>query len=358
MPSVRILGAGISGLSAAINLARKGMDVDVYDRARDSGHRFSGDFQGLENWSSEIDVVQELRKANIGINFDCDPFDRMGFSNGEDYIELKSERPIFYLVKRGTGKGTIDQGLKRQALDSGVRIHYGSRASEANVDIVATGPNPRNILKSVDKGAIFSTRSKDMTVVLANDRMAYKGYAYLIIKNGTGCICTVVMGKTNLLNSCFNNTLSFFRKRFGVDMSNARTVTGIIGFSLPHGFQRGKARFVGEAAGLQEIFWGFGIRSAAWSGYLAATSIAEGKDYARLAERRFKGYMKASVVNRYIWEKASSSDYSQVMRRLRKVKDVRKLMQSQYGYTAMRRIMFPFAYARLKPRYPSISRDF
>lgn len=46
MKSIKILGAGISGLIVAINLARAGYKVDVYERNKDVGMRFSGDLQG------------------------------------------------------------------------------------------------------------------------------------------------------------------------------------------------------------------------------------------------------------------------------------------------------------------------
>ena len=44
-----ILGAGLSGLSAATILARAGCEVHVHEIRSDSGARFDGDFQGIEN---------------------------------------------------------------------------------------------------------------------------------------------------------------------------------------------------------------------------------------------------------------------------------------------------------------------
>ena len=42
---VHVLGAGLSGLAAAIILARSGKDVHVHEIREDSGARFDGDFQ-------------------------------------------------------------------------------------------------------------------------------------------------------------------------------------------------------------------------------------------------------------------------------------------------------------------------
>ncbi len=50
MAHKKIIGAGLSGLTAAINLAKAGYKVDVYEENKDSGLRFNGDLQGLENW--------------------------------------------------------------------------------------------------------------------------------------------------------------------------------------------------------------------------------------------------------------------------------------------------------------------
>lgn len=37
------------------------------------GSRFHGDFQGLENWSGRLDILDELRAAGIETDFDCHP---------------------------------------------------------------------------------------------------------------------------------------------------------------------------------------------------------------------------------------------------------------------------------------------
>ena len=65
---VKILGGGVSGLTCAVNLAREGVDVEVYEIRNNSGCRFHGDFQGLENWSSRQDVLRDLQGKNIDLD--------------------------------------------------------------------------------------------------------------------------------------------------------------------------------------------------------------------------------------------------------------------------------------------------
>ncbi len=63
--TINIIGAGPAGLTAAIVLAKHGLKARVYEMSSDVGHRLNGDFQWLENWSSEKDIKEIL--GNIGI---------------------------------------------------------------------------------------------------------------------------------------------------------------------------------------------------------------------------------------------------------------------------------------------------
>ena len=52
--------AGLSGLAAATTLAKAGIEVHVHDVRENSGQRFDGDFQALENWSMDADFFDQL----------------------------------------------------------------------------------------------------------------------------------------------------------------------------------------------------------------------------------------------------------------------------------------------------------
>src|SRR3989344_6373004 len=95
MKTIKILGAGPSGLTAAINLAKANYPVEVYERGKDAGARFRGDLEALENWTSEEDVLDYFRRINININFDADPFYGMKISNGSRTWDIKTQRPAF-----------------------------------------------------------------------------------------------------------------------------------------------------------------------------------------------------------------------------------------------------------------------
>jgi len=99
---VNIVGAGLAGLTAAIVLRKQGIPVRIFEKAPDVGHRLNGDFQGLENWSSERDITEILKDIGIRINFLCTPcYEGVVYAPGIKNERVKSDRPIFYLVKRG-----------------------------------------------------------------------------------------------------------------------------------------------------------------------------------------------------------------------------------------------------------------
>ena len=53
-------GRGFVWLGAATTLAKAGIEVHVHDVREDSGQRFDGDFQALENWSMDADFFDQL----------------------------------------------------------------------------------------------------------------------------------------------------------------------------------------------------------------------------------------------------------------------------------------------------------
>jgi flavin-dependent dehydrogenase len=76
MPSavIQIGGAGPAGLAAAITLAKAGRRVLMHELQHEAGHPFGGDFQGLENWSGQHDVLDWLRELGITREFTSPPF--------------------------------------------------------------------------------------------------------------------------------------------------------------------------------------------------------------------------------------------------------------------------------------------
>ena len=337
---IRILGAGISGLAAAISLAKNGYRVSIYDREADCGKRFRGDLQGIENWTSKSDVLEDLASMNIKINFDCYPFPSLLLSNGHEVLNLRFRRPLFYLVKRGDIEGSLDRGLKKQAIELGVKLNFNCRRDGA--DIIATGPIPSEIL-AIDKGITFNTDMDDIALALVNDEAAYKGYSYLLVANGYGCMGAVLYDRFASANKCFQKTRQIIGQLVNLDIRQEKDFGGVGSFSLQNRLRPGESLYTGEAAGLQDMLWCFGMRYAFTSGFLAAKSIAEGDDYQALVEQRFGRMLRASVVNRFLWERMGPRYWRYLMRKSKRAKDPLNTLYKYFNLSTTQRLLFPLA---------------
>ena len=351
MKNIKILGAGLSGLTTAINLAKNDYNVEVFEKAKDSGTRFHNDLQGLENWSSDIDIKQELESMNIKFNFEYNPFKKMSITDGKEVLSNTSNRPFFYIVGRGTKNKSLDQSLKNQAIDCDVKINFGSKVKRDEVDIISTGISGRNQI-GVARGICFETKSDDIAVALINKETAHNGYSYLLISNGKGTICSINFFETGInVNKYYKKTFETISKLFEVDIKNKRDFGGIGCFLIkPKLIENGRL-FTGEAAGLQDFLWGFGMRYAITSGFLAARSIIENKNYKNLVNKNLSRRLKTSIVNRYLAEKIGDIFYNYLINQAKENKDWLKFLHDNYNSTFYKRIIYPFAKNNLMRKY-------
>lgn len=334
-------------------MSKAGYHVEVFEKKPDCGMRFHGDMQGLENWSEEEDVLDTLSKMHIETNFEITPFRKVTFSNCEISEDFFFDRPLFYLVKRGNIGGSLDQGLKQQALDAGCKIFFNKVIEESDADIVANGPRFRHI-SVADKGITFKTDLPDIAVGIINDQAASKGYSYLLVASGYACLCSCVFGDLDKLDECFEFSKKHFIKKYKLKIKNSQSVGGVGYFSLDKTYKKGKNLFVGEAAGLQDFLAGFGMRSAITSGYLAAKSIIEKLDYAKLVNDKYADYLKAGIVNRFAWEHAGVDNYLVALERLNKMNHSTDFLKSIYNFNLVEHFEYPIALQYIKKQYPEI----
>lgn len=350
MDMIRILGAGPAGLSAAITLAKAGYDVEVYERREDTGMRFKGDLQGLENWSDTTDVIERLGDIGIRPAFEHRPYPRLSVSDGQEVLSFTCQKPAFYLVRRGNEPDSLDHALKKQAHDVGAEIRFNESIPVEKADIVATGPDRRGV-HGVAKGYTFSTSMDDLAYGLINSSTSRNGYAYLLVMNGRGCLCTMLTRRFDEAGACLTRAEQTFSELVDLEVRDQKPCGGVGRFALPPHFQDHGRRYAGEAAGLQDPFWGFGILYAVRSGHLAAESIIKGFDYGHAAEEAFGDMLKAGVVNRYLWDRYGMENYAGIYRRLRGVKDPLPYLRSFYTFNTYQRLLYRKARRHMEEQY-------
>ena len=346
MRDVHILGAGLSGLAAATILAKSGIKVHVHEVRGDSGARFDGDFQGLENWTSETDFFDEMKDWGLDPSeFKSNSFSVVDLAHPDDEITNPITDGIaFRVVERGTDSHCIDQGLKRMALESGVEIHYKSKKDAADCDIIAAGPKNSS---AVAFGEIFHTSHKNHVTFQLNDKLAPGAYSYMIIIDGIGLICTCLWRKQRKSSRYLNETIAWYEKYYDLDRKPIKRVGGKGDFGLPSKYRHEGKYYVGEAGGLQDFMWGFGMRYAITSGVLAAKDILGECDYEKEVRKRLIPLVKSSVINRFLMNRMGDRGFKIIanywMKNQTKTGDGLKFMKRIYSPGWIRKLIWPVA---------------
>lgn len=339
--SVHIVGAGPASLVAAIKLAGAGVETVVHEQKRNAGSRFNGDFQGIENWSTDMDALEFLSSIGISINFLCEPYS-IGQFYGPSLKRhvIETSRPLFYLVKRGTESNSLDQGLKRQAIESGVKVLWNDKIERAQYQttIIGTGPRAADVIA---KGIIFKTSHHDACYGFLNNRFAPKGYAYLLVNKGEATFATVLYEDFPKTKDYFLRAFEIMKRVVDIEINEPKEFGGYGNFALNHNsINKGNVLLVGEAAGFQDALWGFGLRYAMLSGYLAAKSILTGTSYFQLCKEEIRPMMETSLANRWLFAHLGNYGYDKVLGLISRRNDIIGTLRKQHTPSRFKSLIF------------------
>lgn len=350
--AVQIAGAGPAGLAAAITIAKAGRAAHVFERRAVVGARFHGDFQGLENWSTETDVLEELEAAGIAPTFEHTAFREFTMFDGEgrSYV-CRSEKPLWYLVRRGRDLGTLDRSLEQQAIECGATIEC-SHALDRLPDggIVAHGPRRADVIAS---GFVFETDAADGAYAAVSDSLAPGGYAYLLVCGGRGTIATCLFDDFHNERRYLTQTVDFFDRHVGIKMQAARHFGGFGNLAWDAPLQRGRLLFAGEAAGLQDALFGFGMRYAMMSGHLAGRAFAEDmpERYAIACRKQLLPFVRTAFVNRALYSRGGDRGYQRLIAHLSRLPDSRPWLRRYYTGRWWTPLLYPLAQWDVRRRH-------
>ena len=241
----------------------------------------------------------------IATTFDCAAIREGVFFDGDGRERtVRSSRPAFYLVRRGSGSGTLDQALKAQALAAGVRIRFGQAPPVEREDAIRTpGPEPlrraRRRLRVPHghggrslRGALGAARAQGLRLPARLARLGHGGGVPLRRLRAARATTASSRGSSSSAGP-------------GCACASARAFAGTGTLRHTAVPRVGRTLYAGEAAGLQDALWGFGMRFALVSGHMAARALIERSphNYDRSLRARFDGLLRASVVNRYFYER-------------------------------------------------------
>lgn len=340
---ITIVGAGPAGLTASIALRQAGYNVNLYEQNNNVGLRFNGDFQGLENWSDEEDTLDILSNLGIKINFLCHPYygnDGIFYGPNLKQVKVKTSRPLFYLIERGSNENSLDRGLLKQAEEAGVNIFWGQKLDSVKDEIAIVGTGPK-AADAIAKGMVFGTSYKNIFVGFLDNKIAPKAYAYLLVNNGKATFATCLFEDFKNEKLYYNRALSAMDSVLNIDKIAPKEFGGFVNFfTEPIYSKDNRILYVGENAGFQDALWGFGIKYAMLSGYYAAQSIINKEDYKELCEKHLRPKLKTSLANRFLFAHFTNYGYSFILSKLESYPDVIPPLRKHYNQSNTKKVFY------------------
>ncbi|MFQ6677256.1 MAG: NAD(P)/FAD-dependent oxidoreductase [Fidelibacterota bacterium] len=297
---IKISGAGIAGMTAAINLKKAGKNVVIFEKYPAIGLSRDGDYEGLENWIFEENLHSFF--INHGFLFDSIKthpiFNFTVHFDGVEPFNVHSAIPFFYLVKRGSERDCIDMQLYEQCVSTGVEFEFGNNAPD-KITIDASGTKKA---AGLIQGMNYKTDLKDQIHLLFGQEYAPKGYAYLIVLDGKATLATAFKKNKDILTNPLQKSIDYFnQKGFMIPKGSAFGSRG--SFDIPLMKALKHPYRIGEAGGYQDYLFGFGMRMAMTSGLAIAKHLSGESDEAKRLLKLLNRKCKISFVNRIIYER-------------------------------------------------------
>ena len=340
---IPIIGAGPSGLFAAVRLKDHGFNPIVYEAKSGVGLRFHGDFQGLENWSTSWNPIQLLKENGVEVTFCCVPsFGGIFYGPNKIPQKISTNDPMYYLIRRGNFPDTLDTSLLNQVLERNIPVNFNHRIkSIPKGAIVSEGPRNFNMIA---KGFVFETTHANTAIGLVNDNLAPKGYIYLLIDNGLATFSTVIYEDFKNIDRYAEKSWKEIQQLASLnDIKNLKSFGGFGNSHLSRKPFPDQYFPVGEAAGYQDYLFGFGIKFALISSYYATEAIIKNQSYERLAQQYIDPVHQVSIVNRFLFEKLRNPGYNLIMGKVGLSRNPLFRLQQQFRYNIFKQMIYPFA---------------
>lgn len=332
MKQVTIVGAGISGLTAAVILAREGYAVTVLEQENAVGGAslFASDVSGQELCIADMTPL-DLDAMSRYLGFPLSPpegSEPLPFSNPLPFLRLRAFGKIIELalppnvhmkmVERGSRPSSIDTYLFRLATDCGVRFSFGTPVSTRKDfgdlppgSIVATGMF-REAFDALDipytrayghfAGGLAPEGRSPFCVAYYDEHT--RDYAYWATANGIGAAVLFQRGKP--LSAA---AMEWFPKQLledeGLEFPHWHTIENLVGtptgsLSNPRLFC-GNLILAGTLSGMQDPSMVLGVHGALVSGRIAAMAVDDRKRATEEFRRMNRWWKLGYLTRRMLW---------------------------------------------------------
>jgi len=310
MPSNRaitIYGAGMSGLVAAINLAREGYAVTVHEREKGYG----GD--SIYNPSTHTTPIQPAKVSEY-IGIDIAPAFHAVLDLPFYFHDTRLQVPTsgMYSVERGNRPTSLDSLLYPKACDLGITFHFDSPLKAKDIPslapgtIIACGLTPevydmlavpyRKVYGWTSRGEIgFDCR----TWVWIDECITEYGY----LSSVNNYYFDLLFSLKPIGRQALARYQSFIKRQEGVEHADWEPITGAVPLAdarNPQLLRRGLI-FCGTISGFMDPIGMFGITGAIMSGKIAALAVSD-RDRAHREFEYFSRYFRrAFLFKKHFW---------------------------------------------------------
>ncbi len=303
---VHIIGAGLSGMIAAINLAREGFEVVVLDEAKKLGdHPLH---PSLHLTPMNFDLIKNYVGIDIASCFT--PGKRMDiYQNSKKYCVTSYES---YIVERGPRKTSLDIHLYTLARELGVEFQFGQKVKDPHSlpdpTIIATGLF-REMGEALHRPLIcfrgYIARRKitdpDLQGITRTWIGPYtNGYAYAPILNDLDFL--VFFSDRDLSLTDLKQFEEDLERSEGIKVENWDYIEMTAPIADPNAPKlfAGSKILAGTISGMMEPGLFCGIHGAIVSGKVAALAVTDPEGAARDFKRFTRGFKKCWYTHRYI----------------------------------------------------------
>ncbi len=295
-----ILGAGLSGLIAAILIAKVGRKVKVIEGAKEIG----GDL-GLH--PSLHGTPIDVEKVSTWTGLDTNKMFGIGKNDVQTFIgsQIFYQSPV-YIVERSNRPSSIDTYLFGEAKKVGVEFEFGHYVKNPKElpkgSIIATGFHPFmfkafNLPHNKGQGYFKVVENDDPSLdgnVYAWIGPYTKDYAYAVIQNGIKYIA--LFSRFGLTEKSLTNFQKHLKNTIGWEYDDWNKIT------LPAPWSKKRPPLwvddyilTGTVGGIIDPMGGFGIHGAILSGAIAAWAITDPPKAKRELKKLNKNFTAATV---------------------------------------------------------------
>jgi flavin-dependent dehydrogenase len=304
---VRIYGAGMSGLIAAINLAREGYRVTVHDREKQWG--------GDPRYTPSAHTTSILpRRVSEYIGIDITPAFLPVVEFPLCFHDTRVDFPVsgFYSVVRGHRAASLDALLFPMAVGLGVRFEFGSalRAEDlpslAPGSIIACGLTPQvyELLRVPHRrwhGWMWrgACDHPGRSWMWFGDGVTEYGYSSSI----DGCSSDLLFSTLPIGEDTLDRYRSSMWRHLGVAHEGWHYVTGAVPVADPGNPQLVREGHIccGTMSGFMDPLGWFGINGAMISGKIAAMAVSDLAAAQREFLRFSRTFRRAMFIKDRIW---------------------------------------------------------